>query len=229
MTAATIRAQSRERIADRSRIQRLTPMSHDGPTPQPAIHRDRALRLAGLAIAIATASGGCTRPWTVVERSAPNRLVGQGAFVLDHVSFEGMRVDLQRAMPEDEYLSTKTASQRSEWQFEKANLEAHFFAALRTRGTGMRFVQPTSPLAESAFVVHTRVTMIEPGSYFRDPECHLDVTIADARGATVDHIVLRVSPSMGVIYPVSTKLERMGDLLGESLARYLRMRIEDRG
>jgi hypothetical protein len=149
--------------------------------------------------------------------------------VLERVSFDGLRVDLRRSMPEDEYLASKTPSQRVEWQFEKAGLESHFFDALRTHGTGMRFVERTSQLAESAFVVHTHVTLIEPGSYFRDPECHLDVDISDSHGTTTEHLELRVAPSMGVVYPISTKLERMGDLLGDALARYLRMRVEGRG
>ncbi len=141
------------------------------------------------------------------------------------ISFDGLTIDSHSPIPEAEYLARKTPEQQAAWETDKERLAQRVLTSLAVEARGVRVVPvlPGTTIA-TPFAVHARMAMIEPGSFFRTPECHMHVQITTAKGQILDEVLLRVEPNMGVVFPISAKLERMGDMLGAALARYLRER-----
>ena len=146
-------------------------------------------------------------------------------FGLTPVSFDGLMVDSRLPIPERSYLQRNTPAQRAAWAVDKRELAARFYASILEHSRGLRVVVPGSTdSVRAGYTVATRVVLIEIGGFWGPPERQTRVQIRGPDGRLLDEISLRVAPNLGVIFPVTVKLRRMGERLGAALTDYLRLR-----
>ena len=188
----------------------------------------RLLKSGVLALAVlAATAAGCGPSWRVLRQATPNPILGQKAFAVEVVSYEGLRVGSKL---ESDWLAEKAKDK------EDGQKSIQSFIQDKTDG-GQEFVKALgaellhaalSVSAPAAGVVSVRphVTYYEPGVYagiFAIPtEVVLEAQFLDANGQVADEVVFRQVVPATLYNPSSGgRMRTAMSELGEQVAEYL--------
>jgi len=190
----------------------------------------RAACVSGALLFGAMTAGGCGPGWTIVRQAAPSPFNAQTAFAVEPIAYEGLKVG---GKGETEYLSEKKPEQVESWRADQAKLNQTFADNLVKESKGLQ-VSVGPAAAPVAFAVKPMVTFIEPGVFTGivniATEVRMTMRIVDSAGAVVDEVATSVKVAPGMIMGVPVKVsvgERLvecGKILGESAAKYLKVR-----
>lgn len=183
----------------------------------------RSLQLA-LVATLPLLLAACVPPWAVIRQATPNPFIGQSAFAVAELNFDGLRVGEKS---EQAYLSAKDQQQQGSFATDKVEMAANFTETLKSSAAGLSFSQPG---AAAGYTVRPHVVWIEPGFYAyvaaHPTEVVMKLQLLDAKGALMDDIEVRVSVAATIANPSSGgRLREAGRQLGAIAADYLRQRV----
>ncbi len=184
---------------------------------------------AALLLGAATVSG-CGPAWTVVRQAQPSPFNAQSAFAVEPIAYEGLKVGGKN---EADYLAEKKPEQVEAWRSDLGKLNQAFSDSLVKEGKGLQ-VTAGAAAAPGPYSVKPMVSFIEPGVWAAvvniPSEVRMTLRIVDGQGTVVDEVSTSVKYAtqsiMGVPVNVSVteRLNECGKLLGESAAKYLKVR-----
>lgn len=190
----------------------------------------RAASISAALLFGAMTAGGCGPAWTVVRQAAPSPFNAQSAFAIEPIAYEGLKVG---GKAEADYLAEKKPEQVEAWRADLGKLNQQFAENLAKEATGLQ-VSVGPAAAPGPYSVKPMVSYIEPGVWAGivniPAEVRMTLRIVDAQGAVVDEVATSVkyatSSIMGVPVNVSVteRLGECGKILGESAAKYLKVR-----
>src|SRR5687767_6602205 len=103
----------------------------------------------------------CGPPWRVVCQAIPNPLLGQRSFVVMPIDFSTLSVGEKT---EADYLADKDEGARNNWLGDKAGMN-HEYSKSLTAEAGERGIVVQGPSARADWVVHPKISWVEPGFY----------------------------------------------------------------
>ncbi|HZO12658.1 MAG TPA: hypothetical protein VFB62_05360 [Polyangiaceae bacterium] len=168
----------------------------------------------------------CGPPWSVVRQAVPNPLLGQKHFVVMPIDFSGLSVGEKS---EAGYLAEKDEESRRNWLGDKAAMNEEFGRAL-TGEAHERGIIVMDPRGRANFVVHPKISWLEPGfyTYFANQpsEVRMTLVISDPNGTVVDEIAMRHSTPASLSNPaVGNRLRDDAEGLGHITGEYLASRV----
>jgi hypothetical protein len=172
------------------------------------------------------ALAGCGPPWTVVRQAVPSPLVGQKDFVVMPIDFSGLQVGVKS---EAGYLAEKDQESRAKWVGDKAAMNAEFSKAL-VHEAADRGIKVMGPDAQASFVVHPKVSWLEPGFYAyvanKPSEVRMTLVISDPNGTVIDEITMKHQTAATMTNPaVGNRLRDDAEALGRYAGEYLSSRV----
>lgn len=190
----------------------------------------RAASISAALLLGAMTTGGCGPAWTVVRQAAPSPFNAQSAFAVEPIAYEGLKVG---GKAEADYLAEKKPEQVEAWRADLGKLNQAFADTLVKEGKGLAIaVGPAA--APGPYSVKPMVSFIEPGVWAAvvniPSEVRMTLRIVDAQGAVVDEVATSVKYATGNIMgvpvnvSVTERLNECGKILGESAAKYLKLR-----
>jgi hypothetical protein len=182
--------------------------------------------IRGTALFLLWLLAACGPPWAVVRQANPNPMLGKKDFVVMPIDFSGLRVGEK---DEAGYLAEKDAESRNNWLGDKAAMNEEFARAL-TGDAADRGIRVMGPDAKANFVIHPKISWLEPGFYAyavnRNSEVRMTLVISDPNGTVIDEISMVHSTPASMTNPaVGNRLRDDAEGLGHYTGEYLGSRV----
>ena len=177
-------------------------------------------------------SVGCGPSWVYIKQANPNPLVGQKAFAIEPVSYEGMKIGNPGAITEQEWIQKKKPEEQPKFLEDLKNSKERFNA---------RFIEFTTSRASKSGVSVTPAAG-QGGTWTLKPQViefeggfnafvmtspavvRLHIKVVDPQGQEVDVIELRGSADAGSFGAMVTRLGMLGEQFGNRMGEYLNTR-----
>lgn len=187
--------------------------------------------LSALLLGIGILASGCGPQWAVVKQSTPNPFIGQKAFLIEPIKFDGMLVG---KLSEADYLAKKKPDQQASFVADKTAMNERFAARL-TELAAKNGLTITPVSGTPGLTFRTIVSFLEPGYYAptvgtgfgsvdlsRPTQVRANVQLIDAQGAVLEDIAIAAEVKSDLIHSASgTRYRNAAEILAEKTHMYL--------